>query len=189
MTDSFAQGQLAMRGPRDANQETAAFVQSIGVNEHLRWTTLASVSDPSHHIICGDAGTRVDLWSAAQLAYPDTCGLGNSNGPSNRLACRGADWDNCSWTRKCGLSPQGLKDFYHVPGARRVASRHLSGSNVGFLDGHVKWQTADSILTGSPPFPKAELEGGLCACWPGNGIVPPDEVPFGRDTPSPMGPH
>ena len=43
--------------------------------------------------------------------------------------------------------PSRSEDFYHIPGARRVAPRHSTGSNVGFLDGHVKWQTADSILT------------------------------------------
>ena len=104
MTDSFAQGTPAIHGPQASQGESQVFLQSIGVNEHLRWQSLASIDDPSSHVICGDAGTRVDLWSAAQLAFPDTCGLGPSTGPSNRLACSGADWDNCPWTRECGLS-------------------------------------------------------------------------------------
>ena len=57
---------------------------------------------------------------------------------------------------------------------------------MGFLDGHVKWQTAESILSSSPPFPDATLEGGLCACWPGNGVLGPHAQPYGRDTPVPM---
>jgi len=185
ITDSFAQGTLAIRGDKAPGLDSGIFLQSIGVNEHLRWQSLSSVDDPSHYVLCGDAGTRVDLWSAAQLAYPDTCGLGYSGGPDNRLACTGADWSNCTWTRNCGLSRQRLQQFYEQASYRQLQARHSGGSNVGFLDGHVKWHPAEAIITQSRPFPEVSFEGGLCSCWPGNGVLGPNDQPFNRDGPRP----
>ncbi len=171
VTDSFAQGRLAIVDERAASAEEGVFLQSIGVNEHLRWQRLSNIGDPAQHVTCGDAGTRADLWSATQLAYPDTCGLGSSGGPGGRLACVGADWQNCAWTRSCGLSANHLRRFYREASYRRQSARHYGGSNIGYLDGHAKWYPSEGILTQSQPFPSAAFEGGLCSCWPGNGVV------------------
>jgi len=170
VTDSFAQGTLAIFGERAPGPSGAGvFIQGIGVNEKLKWQHPSWVSDSSRYVVCGDCGTRPDLSSAAQLAYPDTCGLGYGGGPEGRRGCEGADWENCPWTLGCGLSARQLARFYRDAAYRRQASRHLGGSNVGFLDGHARWYQADTIMTQSEPFPDPCLEGGLCSCWPGNG--------------------
>jgi len=171
VTDSFTQDTLAIFGEKAPGPTGAGvFIQGIGVNEKLKWQQLSSVGDAARYIVCGDCGTRTDLSSAAQLAYPDTCGLGYGGGPENRKACQGADWANCAWTRACGLTQAQLERFYRDPSRRREAARHMGGSNLGFLDGHARWCLADAILTQSEPFPNPYFQGGLCACWPGNGL-------------------
>ena len=171
ITDSFAQGTLAIFGEKAPGPRgEGVFIQGIGVNDKLRRQRLSSVNDPARHIVCGDCGTRPDLSSAGQLAYPDVCGLGYGGGPEDRKACQGADWENCAWTRGCGLTEEQLARFYRDPAYRRRATRHLGGSNLGFFDGHARWHPAEAILMQSEPFPGWYFEGGMCACWPGNGV-------------------
>ena len=171
VTDSFAQDTLAISGARAPGPSGAGiFLQGIGVNEKLKWQNLSAVNDASRYVLGGDCGTRTDLSSAGQLAYPDSCGLGYSGGPENRKACEGADWENCPRSRACGMTKELLQRFYREPSCRRKAARHLGGSNVGFLDGHARWFQADAIMTQSEPFPRPYFEGGVCSCWPGNGV-------------------
>jgi len=125
VTDSLLQGQLAS----DADK---AFAQSIGVclNYGLK---LASVQDPVSFAVCGDAGVNTSLWSPALVAFPDWCKLICSN-------CA-ADWEN---------DPEAAAnhnaDYHAFTGSRSTYTRHLGGTNVGFLDGHAASWNSEKLL-------------------------------------------
>jgi prepilin-type N-terminal cleavage/methylation domain-containing protein/prepilin-type processing-associated H-X9-DG protein len=154
ITDSCVQGKLA-----DSTTE-GAFVQGIGVCLNYGLST-AAVPDPSGWVVCADAGVLMELWSPVLTAFPEQCHLVCSD-------CS-ADWENCSWTRDCGAPLQGLTD----PSFRKQWTRHLGGSNLGFMDGHAAWMAAERILdeAGTPLKPgKIVIQG-----WDskGNGGVYP----------------
>jgi len=127
VTDSLAQG-------RFANGANKAFAQSIGLclNYGLK---LVSVQDPVSFAVCGDAGGAMELWSPQLTAFPDWCRLVCSS-------CAG-DWEADP------ESQENHKADYHAftdPGLRSKFTRHLGGSNLGFLDGHASWMNSEKIL-------------------------------------------
>jgi len=130
VTDSLAQQRLAVSGDNPAN---GAFVQGIGLCMNYELKT-GQVDDPSWFAVCGDAGTVMDLWAPQLLAYPETC----------RLICPycPADWEGCPDTQSCGAPAGAMTDVT----LRKQSSRHLGGSNVGFMDGHAAWMPSEGIL-------------------------------------------
>jgi prepilin-type N-terminal cleavage/methylation domain-containing protein/prepilin-type processing-associated H-X9-DG protein len=147
ITDTCVQGRMATEG------DPGDFVQSIGVNFNRdnEGTKLSQVNDPSWYVACGDSGARLDTMSPSLVAYPDICWA--SCGTEN-LSC-GPDWVNCSWTQSCGAHP----NFRHEPEIRKPYTRHLGGSNIGFLDGHASWFNAENFLSLSPRY--------SCGCYGG----------------------
>ena len=182
VTDSFKQDRMASTsfGANTAGAGNSVFVQGVGLNTGwwdmggLTNLNLSTVGDASRYVACGDAGKQVTLQFADWLAYPDgPCGLNYSCGGSScPNACNWADWANCSWSQTCGLPNSLANKFYGDPTFRKPFTRHMGGSNVGFLDGHAKWFLADAIIKQSEPYKDPYFEGGLCACWPDNGAVP-----------------
>lgn len=127
ITDSATQGKLAI----GANK---AFAQSIGtcLNYGMK---MAQAPEVAGWVVCGDAGVNMALWSPALTAFPDMC----------KLICSGcaADWESDPSAKENNLAD------YHAftdPNLRKTFTRHLGGSNLGFLDGHAAWIPAERIL-------------------------------------------
>ena len=171
ITDSFAQGGGVTKvvalypGPQGG-----AFTAGIQVNSNLVELTRTEVSQPSRFISCGDCGRSFDIWDAQGIALPDTCGTIYCGGSSCLGVCTNADWENCSWSKSCGVPAEINQRLLTDGDYRNGFTRHHGGSNVGFLDGHAKWCAADQLLTRTPPFSKPLFEG-LCSCWIGNGVM------------------
>jgi len=175
ITDGFLQGMATVQNSEaglGGRTTAGVFMAGVGINDNMHWDSPSRVNDSARYISCGDVGGAYNLWSATLAAYPDmclgmnTCGLtGSSYCPE---ACI-ADWTNCSWSRDCGLDESHKLQFIRDAAYRKTKARHLGGVNIGFLDGHAKWFMADVLITGQQPFPNAQFEGGMCACWPGNG--------------------
>jgi prepilin-type N-terminal cleavage/methylation domain-containing protein/prepilin-type processing-associated H-X9-DG protein len=156
----------------------------IAMYEHNHGLSLAIVSDPVKHVMVADAN-NVPYWGKPeQIAFPDICRT--VWGSVVDRGC-GADWVNCSWTVDCAVASDQIDRFWSDSSYRREFTRHLGGSNIGFLDGHAAWWPADSIIAaagnhnnpkalagtqifpdapGSPAVTDAELEGILCQCIP-----------------------
>jgi len=174
VTDSFMQHREAepqgMGGAAVAGNKV--FIQGIGVNDRLHWQNQSAVHDPARYISCGDTGASQVIWQASGLAFPDWCRVSWWGGREYPAYCA-ADWVNCEWSRLCGFDADMWERFFAPdPPYQKTLTRHMGGSNVGFLDGHAKWFSATTIMTQSKPFRDAVFEGDLCACWPGNGMAP-----------------
>jgi prepilin-type N-terminal cleavage/methylation domain-containing protein/prepilin-type processing-associated H-X9-DG protein len=158
VTDSFAQQRLAY-DTAGGDRTSRAFVLSIGTNDDMHWATPAGVDDPVQYITHGDCGGYL-IWNANRLAYPDYCRTQNCCMPDS--ACF-ASWENCPWSQDCGLSAEAQYDFFTDPTYRKTLTRHMGGSNAGFLDGHAKWWPSELLI--------AQHAGGddpqhnMCACW------------------------
>ncbi len=132
VTDSLLQGRLAVADSGDAANK--AFVQSIGtcLNYGLKMT---SVSDPVGFVVCGDAGVQMELWAPQLTAFPEMC----------KLIC-----SNCAADWEADPDAQANLDAdYHAftdASLRRTFTRHLGGTNLGFLDGHASWWNSERLL-------------------------------------------
>jgi len=175
VTDSILQDRMATNstgGPAGEGPAEKSFVQSIGTYEGLYDMGLVEIDDTVNFVVCGDTGVNgTYTGGAAQLAYPELCGLGCGN-PD----CQTFDWDDPDCVASgadCGL-------YLHAPidgrmeadvDLRKPYSRHLGGVNVGFADGHAAWWNSEGLLT-------AAFEGDLAVgfwcvtsddlpdCWP-----------------------
>ena len=159
MTDSMAQGKAAV--PGDPPRGTGAFCQSIGYAAAYGLSR-AQVADPAWFVVCGDSQHET-ISSPVALAYPDVCKVTMSG---EAPGC-GADWENCPFTRTCGLSEAARRLFWKDAALRRRFTRHLGGSNIGFLDGHAAWMSADDIMSNAPTPKNREggrLRGIGCVC-------------------------
>jgi prepilin-type N-terminal cleavage/methylation domain-containing protein/prepilin-type processing-associated H-X9-DG protein len=128
-----------------------AFVQGIATNgSYAAEMKLAEVNDPVKFVICGDGGPQPANMTVALLATPDRCALGCA-GP----CCWEPDWENCSWSQDCGAQGWMKEDM----SALKKYTRHLGGSNIGFLDGHAAWMPVGQLLAVAPKY--------KCGCWGG----------------------
>jgi len=156
VTDSILQQRLATpygQAGSEYDPSTNAFVQSIGVNESASEMSLSWVNDAARFVICADAG--VDVWSTsspAMLAYPEIC----------CTECCGiwgwVDWNCGILDSECGACAalHAPYDFHDDPKKQENATRHLGGTNIGFLDGHARWMPARRILA---EYDNGNLEG------------------------------
>jgi len=155
ITDSIFQQSLAgtniVNLAEDTGVQHKSFVQSIAYNGNAIGLKMVSVQDAARHVICGDGGGLSDAGSPGTLAYPDIC----------CAECAGINWSAWGWPTYNAdgspLCPDGtycpecwaahanliwIKD----PDLRKASTRHLGGSNLGFLDGHARWFLAERIL-------------------------------------------
>ena len=139
---------------REASGAPGAFTMSIMPNFHWQnaGLKLASVDDPVWFISVCDAGARTDSVLYAQLAYPDLCIAGCAGD-----GCWQADWVNCPWTADCGATHEMKLDRQMY----KRFTRHLGGVNIGFLDGHAAWFSAEAVLAESPKYACGCFGGGL----------------------------
>ncbi len=173
VTDSLAQGLLAGSnvepvGGITVETQTAnkAFTQSIGLNHGRVWAgdviKLVSVQDAAHYPIVGDVGVLPDntVGQPALLAYPDIC-------CAICAGTQGIAWygdTNCPDGSGCEEVCYNLHahyDWAKDPNRRKASTRHLGGSNVGFLDGHAQWMQAEKIIAADDA---GDLEGTYWYC-------------------------
>jgi prepilin-type N-terminal cleavage/methylation domain-containing protein/prepilin-type processing-associated H-X9-DG protein len=138
VTDSITQMRLAAGEP-------GVFVQNIGTASHPAPSfsfgpkncglKLAAVQDPVWYAICGDSLWN-DIEYPSAVAYPEICGT------------IGICWGECC---------EELT-FWDDPQIRKQYTRHLGGSNIGFVDGHAKWFPAQSIMDENPNW--SDLDNG-----------------------------
>jgi prepilin-type processing-associated H-X9-DG protein len=156
VTDSAVQGGLAEWW----GEGSGCFFYSIDVNfsKATASKSTSAVDDPAKYIAVQDAGFHSPLpITVLRLAYPDCNAMAEpcSDSPG------GGDWENCSWSRDCsaGQGEYGIK-WLTDPEYRRKFTRHLGGSNVGFMDGHAKWFKAEDVIAHAPKY------NGGCWCGP-----------------------
>jgi prepilin-type N-terminal cleavage/methylation domain-containing protein/prepilin-type processing-associated H-X9-DG protein len=151
VTDSIVQGLIG--ASRESGIQYKAFVQNIAVNgpswdhDGANGLKLVEVEDPVWYVVVADGGANPGLISATLLAYPDICGLG--------CPCWEADWENCPHSQICGTTNEPNYDHELL----KDRSRHLGGTNVGFLDGHAAWFRSEAILAEAPKYSQG--------CWDG----------------------
>jgi len=115
-----------------------------------------------------DAGVWTDDYCGlGQAAYPDICAAECGN-------------EICSWSWEGAEHLVAGPTFTRDPAYRMRHTRHLGGSNLGFLDGHARWYSAEAIISA---LAKCEIQGvipwgpngqgygatwasGFAECWP-----------------------
>jgi len=144
ITDSMLQqrrGNPSNRMSTDAGGGAATFSYSIQAN--LRYGLKTSqIKDPSWFVAVSDRGAQdssVEL-KGGIIAYPDVC---TADCPCSQGRDGAAD---CPWAGECGTNTAWRQD----PSMKKQATRHLGGSNLGFMDGHAQWMAAEAILAASP---------------------------------------
>jgi prepilin-type N-terminal cleavage/methylation domain-containing protein/prepilin-type processing-associated H-X9-DG protein len=147
VTDSFVQ-QLSGASAPDA------FRWSIWTNTKYGLLTSA-VNDPTWYVIVAD-GPIANLFDPATLAYPDLCALGCA-GPQCWEPVNTDSGCSTPYAVQCGGTWQERAD----PSLRKTHSRHMGGTNIGFMDGHAKWMASESILAESPRYAYGGKSGGL----------------------------
>jgi prepilin-type N-terminal cleavage/methylation domain-containing protein/prepilin-type processing-associated H-X9-DG protein len=135
VTDSFLQDRLAAGADK-------SFEMSMSFNvDNAMNLKLAAVNDPVSFPICGDGGIKDDAMGLGVTMYPDICCLECSN-----PYCGWADWEICTWGADCGLYDIAPNNgaFLANPELRKPYTRHLGGVNLGYLDGHAAWISAQA---------------------------------------------
>ncbi len=164
VTDSFLQNRLATNTAtaRVDSAATKAFEQSIGTT-NPRDMKVTAVDDVVNYVVCGDGGpgsVNQDLWT--NFAWPDICRV--DCGP-----CCVKDWEDPECVDEgadCGLYTLAPPVFFEDVEFRRSYTRHLGGSNLGFLDGHASWILAERIKA---LWMDGEIDGVIHGCCPWDG--------------------
>ncbi len=152
VTDSVMQQKLAISDTGQAVNK--AFIQSYSVTG-AQWNgkysadlKLAAVPETVKWVVLADGGSQTEFTSLQSMAFPDVCAAGCSS-----IACWGDDAET-----------DAAQEFPYLPDAvkadiqqMKAYTRHLGGSNVGFLDGHAAWHSAGDILANGPR--------PNCGCW------------------------
>ena len=170
VTDSILQQRLAapFGGAYQNVVASKSFVQSIATNDCYD-LKLVEVDDVVSFVVCGDGGNQVNDMSPGMTAYADLC---NPECAGTMLWCEPwVDWEACAETAAdCGLynyAPQN-KSFYRNRELLKPYTRHLGGTNLGFLDGHAGWINSQALLAKYVEGDIAGLEpegpNTLCAC-------------------------
>jgi len=146
------------------NPELEAFVQNYSTNEEpLKGKTAGRVEDPSNFVIVGDGGIAIWYMLVSTAAFPDFCNVGCSvcMDPASPWGSwwTGRDWTNCPWSQECGPNISMNRDL--AGELTKRGTRHLGGSNLGFLDGHARWYPARQILAEAPRFSQGGRTGPL----------------------------
>ncbi len=170
VTDSFLQQRLAgSTSGQVADPANKAFEMGIGLvaPDNLK---LAEVPDTVKYVMVSDGGPSAwcnNLWS--QLAFPDICKI-------DCAMCCSNDWEICPGE----ADPECVAGIYmnapnngalfKDPSVASKFSRHLGGSNLGFLDGHAAWWSVGAIKSA---WKEGTIDGVGSGCC-GN----PEEFPY-----------
>ncbi|MCJ7822853.1 MAG: DUF1559 domain-containing protein [Armatimonadetes bacterium] len=141
VTDSYQQGTWA---------STGNFVQNYAMTKSSREMKFSSIEDPSNYVAVYEA-PREDLNGdyVESAAFPNVC----------MYACGGCN-DNCNEAFDPASCPTPVQDDCMGSTAAKSDStisrkwtRHLGGSNLGFMDGHAAWWSAQQIFAEAPRWP------------------------------------
>ena len=147
--DSWPSG-WAGKGLIDSNAQSMAstldmhpFVSSITCNP-ARDLSMSQINDASQFVVVAD-GLYTKEFSPGLIIYPDLCHidcLGEScaNKTIEVLSSPDCDALACSANTTMRTNTEQLKPY----------TRHLGGSNVGFLDGHARWYSAGAFFAACP---------------------------------------
>ena len=150
VTDSIAQQTMAAAGSSSRASGSDAVETTIGFNDtENKDLSLANVNDPAWFVICGDVNIEPSIYFSQLMLY-SICGL----------PCGGNIADSeCPWSSDCAFaSEEDQQRFATDASFRSGFTRHMGGSNIGFLDGHAKWMMADA-LNAERPYCTAYGEG------------------------------
>ncbi|MFB3881878.1 MAG: type II secretion system protein [Armatimonadota bacterium] len=146
VTDTIGQQRYAMPYWAGSRSDVAnkSFTQSVGMNFAVYETKLAAVEDSVNFVAVHDAGACVDYDSPGLVAYPDYCAT-----ECNSEWCAWADWEGCRDI--CGsdfiyLTPPAGGAWAKNVELMKPGTRHLGGSNIGYLDGHAAWISARQFV-------------------------------------------
>ncbi len=142
VTDSIAQQTLAAAGTSSRAQAGGAVETTIGFTDtENRDLALSSVNDPAWFVVCGDVNIEPSIYFSQLMLYT-VCGL----------PCGGKiAYDGCPWSSDCAFaSEEDAQRFATDASFRSTFTRHLGGSNIGFMDGHAKWMAADALNAARP---------------------------------------
>ena len=149
VTDSIPQQRMAYSDDRQ-DVANGAFVMGMGFNISINADKkLVSVEDPVNYIIVGDGGSQVYDNNLGTWAYPDICGAecgGSSDNPVGPCCCGSAWEDEEPLDNGLYLWPD-KGNWFDDPQKTKPYTRHLGGSNFGFLDGHAQWAAAQALIT------------------------------------------
>ena len=194
VTDSFAQhaappgsvGAAAWTWGAAEGGAHKVFMHSIAVNgEALREKKLAAVDDPVSWVACGDGGSFSEYLTPGLLAYPDLCNpeCGNCSCSAWIEDCAESIQAGCPEVWDCFVQWHTSSTMLRDQTLMKKGTRHLGGSNIGFLDGHAAWWNADRFLDTWAEEAK-EKGGGLTAMgleawgpysWCGIADIEPDQ--------------
>jgi prepilin-type N-terminal cleavage/methylation domain-containing protein/prepilin-type processing-associated H-X9-DG protein len=164
VTDSDDDGSLC----HWASVDSGATEISLPINERNLGKSLSIVDDPAKYVFVADRGIKSNWWAVEQIAFPDVCRV-KWGAVVDRTGCS-ADWanPNCANSLTCGVDYHLINKFWTDASMRDQYTRHLGGSNLGFLDGHAAWWKADAIIAGAGNRhnPNPELDGMDCQCLP-----------------------
>jgi len=138
VTDSFAQQRVAVGSAMDATLDIAlkAFVRNYAYSSE-KGLKVARVKDPVKYVVVADGGYNWKLnW--ANLAYPDFCSVG----------CNG--WAVTPDDVECDVDCAATVEMVVDPAGFDGKGRHLDGTNLGFLDGHAAWYSAQALRDMAP---------------------------------------
>ncbi len=159
ITDSFLQGATYSSGRVQAKRGelggTKVFLMGIAVMgadgvwaEPLRGKKLAAFDNVAQTVVVTDSSTMAGIWPMANFTmHPEICGP---------QPC-GANWPDedgnvcCLWdplTMELGVDKFSLAEWNEFHGGGPLSkkyTRHLGGSNLGFMDGHAAWMAAGTI--------------------------------------------
>jgi prepilin-type N-terminal cleavage/methylation domain-containing protein/prepilin-type processing-associated H-X9-DG protein len=143
---------------------------SISVNEDWRGTKMSALGDPTTFVFVADNGGKPLWFGAERLAYPDLC-RDKLGAATINEGCRVNP--DCSSAWVCGVPWPDLINFWHDPSMRKQWSRHLGGSNLGFIDGHAQWWPSDEILRAAGDWTNKNpgMQGVYCVCLPDSPTV------------------
>ncbi len=175
VTDSFAQQEVAnvYYGSGRGKEENGVFVQSVATNMSFHNLSTSQIRDAAQFVTCHDAGSCVDYDSPGLAAYPDLCAA-----ECNSEWCAWADWENCS--SYCpdfiyNLPPKGGA-YARDTDLMKPFTRHMGGSNLGFMDGHAKWMSARAFVNDCIEQGKKGINDPF-GMWPWSGGYPTWCVP------------
>jgi prepilin-type N-terminal cleavage/methylation domain-containing protein/prepilin-type processing-associated H-X9-DG protein len=121
-----------------ASSDTNHFEATVGYARYPELKT-SQVGDAAWFVVCGDSTLWPNIVGITTMLY-ELCGLG----------CGPADWTNCPDESGNCLDSHDYDRWQTDSSFRSRYTRHLGGSNFGFMDGHASWMLADAAVALAP---------------------------------------
>jgi prepilin-type processing-associated H-X9-DG protein len=143
----------SVRQQARASLDTGAFESTVSYSNQWLDLKTSQVNDPAMFMVVGDSCMNPYIWTAGSAFY-EYCGADptswNAAEGIGCYTCEVADWVNCSWTQDCGVPYGGMQRWLSDASWRSQHTRHMGGSNLGFMDGHASWWPADQAMSKVP---------------------------------------